>query len=294
MNLVIGSTGMLGMEICRRLRAAGQATRALVRRTSHGGKRQALQAIGTELVEGDLKDPASLRSACAGVEAVISTASSTFSRREGDSIETVDRQGQIALIDAARSTGVARFVFISYRDDPRIQYPLTEAKRAVEARLRASGLAYTIIQASFFMEIWLTPALGFDPIHGKVRVCGDGTGRVSWVSFKDVAEVAVGALRAPGARNATLEVGGPEALSPLEVVRMFEATGAAEITAEYVPEKVLWDQFAAARDPLQKSFAGLMLQCAAGDVIDISRTSALVPVRLTSVRDYVSAVMARA
>ena len=293
MNLVIGGTGMLGMEICRRLRVAGQDARALVRPTADAGRRRELEAMGVKLVEGDLKAPASLQAACAGVQAVISTASSTFSRQAGDSIETVDRLGQLALVDAAQAAGVDRFVFVSFRDNPRIQYPLTAAKRAVEGRLRASGLGYTILQASFFEEVWLTPALGFDPAGGRARIYGDGTRKISWISYKDVAQFAVAALQAPGTRGATLEVGGPEALSPREVVRMFEAAGAAEITSEYVPEGALWDQFNAAQDPLQKSFAGLMLQYAAGDAIDVAKANALLPIRLASVRDYVSTVMAR-
>jgi len=52
-----------------------------------------------------LKDPESLVHASRGVSAVISTASSTFSRQTGDSIETVDRLGQRNAVDAARSAG---------------------------------------------------------------------------------------------------------------------------------------------------------------------------------------------
>ena len=76
--------------------------RALTRPTADANKRAALVALGVETVTGDLKDAASLARACDGIEAVISTASATLSRQEGDSIETVDRQGQLALIDAAR------------------------------------------------------------------------------------------------------------------------------------------------------------------------------------------------
>jgi len=65
----------------------------------------------------DLKNPASLLQACEGVSAVITTASSTFSRQEGDSIETVDRQGQLHLIDAAERAGVRQFVYISIPPD---------------------------------------------------------------------------------------------------------------------------------------------------------------------------------
>src|SRR5438874_8008648 len=258
MTLVIGATGLLGMEVCRRLKATGHPVRALVRRTSDAAKRMELQTLGAELIEGDLKDPASLRRACTGVQSVISTASSTLSRQEGDSIQTVDLQGQIALVDAARAAGVQHFVFVSFRDNAAIQYPLTEAKRTVEGHVKASGMAYTILQASYFMEVWLTPMLGFDYAAGKVRLYGDGNGKVSWVSYKDVARIAVAALDQPAARNAVLNVGGPQALSPREVVRMFEAAGAAEIAAELVAEADLRAQLNSATDPLQKCFAGLM------------------------------------
>lgn len=292
MNLIIGATGLLGMEICRQLLSDGRPTRALVRQTADAGKRAELDSLGVELVAGDLKDRRSLDRACAGVRAVISTASSTFSRQEGDSIRTVDELGQIALVDAARAAGVERFIFISFRHGLPVPYPLATAKHAVEQHLAVSGMGYTILQASFFMEIWLTPMLGFDPVNGKVRICGDGTKKISWVAYRDVARVAVAALETPAARNLTIEVGGPEALSPREVVRMFEAAGMAEIAAEYVPTAILESQFAAADEPLQKSFAGLMLQYAAGDGINPMRMKELFALRLTSVRDYVSTQLA--
>lgn len=91
-TLVIGATGLLGQEICRRLTEAGCQVRALVRRTSDQAKRAGLERLGIELVEGDLKDPASLARACAGMQGVISTASSTFSRQTDDSIESVDHE----------------------------------------------------------------------------------------------------------------------------------------------------------------------------------------------------------
>jgi hypothetical protein len=87
-------------------------------------------------------------------------------------------------------------------------------------------------------------------------------------------------------------VGGPEALSPREVIRVFEAAGAAEITAEPVPVADLENQYLTARDPLQKSFAALMLGYADGDAMDIGPTLELFPLHLTSVRDYVSTVLA--
>jgi uncharacterized protein YbjT (DUF2867 family) len=293
-SLVIGATGLLGHEICRQLTEAGHPVRAVVRRTSDQAKRAELERLGVELVEGDLKDRASLARACTGVQSVISTASSTFSRQPGDSIESVDQNGQLALVDAAGQAGVEHLVLISFRENPNIQYPLTAAKRAVEHALKASGMDFTILQASYFMEIWLTPALGFDVANGKVRLYGDGSHPVSWISYRDVARAAVAAVSEPIARNMVVELGGPQALSPREVVRMFEAAGAGEIATECVPESALESQMNTATDPLQKSFAGLMLQCAGGDAIGGTTSRRLFPFQMTSVRDYITAQLGRA
>jgi uncharacterized protein YbjT (DUF2867 family) len=293
-TLLVGATGLLGPEICQRLTATGHQVRALIRPTADAGKRAALVALGVELAEGDLKDAASLARACTGVEAVISTASSTLSRQQGDSIETVDQQGQLALVEAARQAGVDHFVFVSFRENPAIQFPLAIAKRAVERALKASGMSYTILQASYFMEVWLTPALGFDVANGKVRLYGDGSRPISWISCRDVARAAAAAVTEGSARNMVVELGGPQALSPREVVRMFEAAGAGEIATESVPESALEAQMNAATDSLQKSCAGWMLQYAAGDAIDTTTSSRLFPFQATSLRDFISKQLAAA
>ena len=66
--LVTGATGFVGPHVVHALRARELATRALVRDPSRAAK---LQAWGVELVQGDVTDPASLRAACEGVDAVI-------------------------------------------------------------------------------------------------------------------------------------------------------------------------------------------------------------------------------
>lgn len=285
-NLVAGATGMLGVEIARLLGERGSKVRALVRATANPERLVDLKKLGAELVEGDLKDAASLDRACHGVRAVISTASATLSRQSGDSIQTVDLDGQMRLVDAARNAGVSQFVFVSFRNNPAIQYPLTRAKRAVEQRLKDSGIDYTILQASYFMEVWLSPALGFEYRNAKARIYGSGRTKISWISFADVAHFAVNVLGKEAARKATLEIGGPEALSPLEVVGIFESESGRKFEVEHVPEEALRAQLAGASNPLEQTFAGLMLQYAAADAIDMRRTLELFPARLTSVRDY--------
>ena len=161
MTLIVGATGILGGEVCRLLRERSRPVRALVRATSDPEKAARLQTSGCEVVRGDLKDRASLERACAAVDTVVSTASSTLSRQEGDSIESVDRLGQLALIEAAEAAGVRHFVLVSFGSVD-LEFPLQSAKRAAEDRLRRSAMTYTILQPSFFTDVWLSPALGFD------------------------------------------------------------------------------------------------------------------------------------
>lgn len=285
MNLVVGATGLLGSEICRLLAAEGKPARALVRSTSDPRKVAELERLQLEIARGDLKDRLSLEAACRGVTAVISTASSTLSRAEGDSIQTVDLEGQLNLIDAAKAAGVSRFVLISFPPVSN-EFPLQTAKRSVEEHLRTSGMNYTILQPACFMEIWLGPALGFDAANAKARIYGSGENKVSWISFKDVAKFAVATVDHPDARNEVVELGGPEALSPLEVVRTFEESQGRPFEVEHVPEKVLREQKETASDPLQQSFAALMLYYAEDSVIDMRETLRKFPVQLTSVQDY--------
>ena len=291
MNLIIGATGMLGFEICRLLAEQGKAVRAMVRETSKSETVERLRDLGAEVVRGDLKDRVSLEAACRRASAVVSTASSTQSRQEGDSIQSVDRQGQLSLIESAEAAGVRHFVLISFPNAD-IDFPLQSAKRAVEDRLRRGRMTYTIFQPTFFMEVWLSPALGFDLAHATAQIYGAGHNKISWISFQDVAKFAVAALDNPQATNAVIKLGGPDALSPLEVVRLAEQTVGKTVVVQHVPEEALRAQHGAATDSLQQSFAGLMLYYARGDTIDMADTLRALPVPpLKSVREYLRATL---
>jgi NADH dehydrogenase len=291
MILVVGATGYLGGEICRRLTAKGQQVRGLIRATSDPDTVARLRGMGVATVVGDLRDRRSLDAACAGVSTVISTATSVRSHQPGDSIETTDREGQSTLVDAARGAGVKRFVYVSYSGQIGTDDPLTVAKRTVEKRLRESGMTYTILRPSYFMESWLSPALGFDYGAAKATIYGSGQNKLSWISLGDVAEFAVRSLDAPTAKNAAIELGGPEALSPRDAVKVFEEVSGRRFELQQVPENALVAQRDAATDSLQRTFAALMLALAHGDPIPMGETLSRIPVRLTSVRDYAQRVL---
>ena len=292
MTLVVGATGLLGTEICRRLASAGKPFRAMVRKTSDPAKKDTLKQLGAELVEADVKDRASLDRACQGVTAVITTPTAIGSRQEDDTFQTVDLDGQKALVDAATAAKVEHYVFVSVSGNLGKQggNPLIDAKRAVENHLRQSGLSHTILRPTFFMEIWLSPHLGFDFQNAKATIYGSGKNKISYISLHNVADFALVALSNPAARNAMIELGGPGTLSPLDVVRTFEKLSGRRFETHFVPEEQLQTRKTAATNPVEQTFADLMLSAAHDDSIDMSDTFTKFQVRPKSLHEYAELV----
>jgi uncharacterized protein YbjT (DUF2867 family) len=143
------------------------------------------------------------------------------------------------------------------------------------------------------MEVWLSPALGFDYANASARIYGSGTNPISWVSFRDVAAFCALAVRHRAAERATIAFGGAEALSPLEVVSRFERIGGKPFRLEHVPESALLAQYEGAADSLQKSFAALMLGYARGDAMDMVPVIDTFGIKLTSLDEYARGVLAK-
>ena len=293
MILVAGATGYLGGEICRRLTTGRRPVRALVRGTSDPSAVARLRELGAEIVEGDLRDPASLARACRGATAVVSTVSTTRSRQAGDSLSATDEQGQLALVEAAEAAGVGKFVYVSFSAGVGGEDALTHAKRTVEQRLARSRMRWTVLRPTYFMEAWLGPALGFDFPNARATIYGSGENRISWISLGDVAAFAVLALDNPATDSQAMELGGPEALSPLEVVEIFEEISGRPFDIQHVPEEALRGQASGATDPMERAFATLMLGYAQGDEIPMEETIRRFPVKLTSVEDYAQAALSQ-
>jgi NADH dehydrogenase len=124
------------MDTCQHRPVKTKDVRILVRPQSNSAP---LEQVGAQLVSGDLKDPLSLERACAGADRVITTANSAL-RGGDDTVETVDRQGNRSLIDAAKAANVQQFVFVSaYGATLDSPVPFLRAKAETEASLRASG-----------------------------------------------------------------------------------------------------------------------------------------------------------
>jgi uncharacterized protein YbjT (DUF2867 family) len=293
MILVVGSTGMVGSEICRLLASQGKPFRAFVRETSDPAKVERLKGYGAQLVKGDLRDPASLKAACQGVNEVICTVSAMpFSYQPGmNDMQSVDTDGVTHLIETAKAAGVKQFIYTSFSHNINRDFPLRNAKRASEKSLQESGLVYTILRPSFFMELWLSPAVGFDAANAKATIYGTGDQPIAWVSLKDVAQFAVESLENPAVRNCVLELGGLESLSPHQAIKIFEKSTGKTFEVTHVPPEALQAQYDGAADPMQKSFIGLMQCYADGDPVDMRATQKIFAVKLTPLKDYAASVV---
>jgi uncharacterized protein YbjT (DUF2867 family) len=210
-----------------------------------------------------------------------------------DSLERVDGRGQIDLIDAAKDCGVGSFVYTSFSGHIDREFPFRNAKREVERHLKASGLSYTILRPTFYMEVWLAPISGFDYSNARAVIYGSGRNRISWLSFHDVAPFALMCIDNAAAKNATFELGGPEALAPLEVVQIFEDLSGRRFEIEFVSEQALSDQLTSGENSWWRSLAGLRRCYADGDIVDTRDLSQRFPMSFTSVRDYATRVLAR-
>lgn len=283
--LVVGAAGLVGAAATRRIRDLGCDVRALVRGDPQRPQVQSLVRAGVRVVSGDLCDPASLGRACESMQTVVCTATA-MPNAGGDALQRIDHDGVLALIDAAEQAGVQRFVYVSYSGNIRTESPLGRAKRDCEARLGASRMERAVLRPSLFMQVWLGPHLGLDLAQGRARIFGEGSAPVSYVSSEDIATFAAAAATRDGELRDVVEIGGPEPLSQLEAVAVFERVSGRTIRREYVPLSALEAQ-AQSPDPLSQTFGALMLACARGDVVLDARDAARrYGVRLTSLEEY--------
>lgn len=233
MILLVGATSRVGTRAIPMLLARGHAVRAMTRTPQ---KAEPLKKLGAEVVQGDLRNPASLARACQGVEKVLAAAHGFTAGEPDNNVHTVDDIGNRSLIDAAKAAGVQHFVFISILGvTPTSPMELFRIKYAIEEYLRASGLSYTILRAAAFMEFWA--AMVGEPIlkTGKTTIFGRGNNPINFVSAEDVAKFCVFALEDTQARNQVINVGGPENLTFNQVAECFETLSGRPAKITHMP-----------------------------------------------------------
>jgi uncharacterized protein YbjT (DUF2867 family) len=209
MILIAGGTGLLGREIIARLTARDASERVRVMTRDRQRAREFPGSV--DVVLGDVRSEADVSNATTGITTVISAVHG-FAGPGSPTPEAIDRDGNAHLVDAAKAAGVRHFVLVSVVD-ARSDHPMSlhRAKFAAEEHLKASGLGFTIVRATAFMERW-SLVLGADlATKGRAMVFGDGTNPINFVSVRDVADVVVPRACAEP-KGETIDVAGPENL----------------------------------------------------------------------------------
>jgi uncharacterized protein YbjT (DUF2867 family) len=266
MILIAGGTGTLGTEVVRLLTARGLEVRILTRDAA-----RAVHERGdlVEIVSGDVQDARAVERATAGARTVVS-AIQGFGGADPAGPQAVDRQGNTNLIRAAKEGETEHFVLVSIHGAaPDHPMELFRMKYQAEQELKASGLAWTIVRPTAYMETWGT--LIGEPLlkSGRTRIFGRGENPINFVSAKDVARFVELAVLDPAMRGEAVEVGGPENLSMEQFARTFQAVSGKAGKVGHVPLPMMRLMSVMMR-PVNPTLAG---QIQAGVVMDTHDSS---------------------
>ncbi len=194
--ILITTAGKVGSEAARLLGQRGVPVRVLVRNPE---KAAALAQTGVEVVAGDLAVPATIDAAMHGVSSVVLVSPALPAQ-------------ELQVIDSAVRTGVGHVVKITSKASMDSPIARRRGQAAIENRLIASGLGYTLLRNNAYMQnfLMLAPAIAKTGSFGSSA----GDGRIGMVDARDVAAVAAEIAAAP-ARHAgkTYWPTGPERLT---------------------------------------------------------------------------------
>ncbi len=235
MILVTGAAGFVGRRVVQALADTGQSVRAMVRGPSGAA---VLSGTSAETVMGDVRDRPALAEACRGVETVVHLAA-VIQESPGSTFDAVNYVGTRNLIEAARDSGVIRFVHVSaigVGSDPAYRY--FYSRWMSEEEVKRSGIDHTILRSSvgfgegdeFFNR--LAALVKLSPI---VPVFGDGRAAFQPVAVEDVARCVALSCRQGVLSGQTVEIAGPDRLTYDEMMDLVAETLGARIVKIHVP-----------------------------------------------------------
>ena len=214
--VVVGGTGLLGGQVVTALLDRGNRVRALVRPISDASR---LMRAGVEIASGDMMDPASLRRAMDGADAVVSTAAGYTRHSKGDTFE-IDTTGNRNLADAADQAAVRRFVLTSIVTcDQTPQVPHFWHKKLAEDRLEELGVPFVSLRPGAFLD--QITRMGGDPF-AKRRLFwfGSPTIPLTYVLTSHLAGYLADAVDAPGVDGQRIDIGWDRPVSMQEIAQI--------------------------------------------------------------------------
>ena len=232
--LIVGGTGTLGRQIVLQALTKGYPVRCLVRNFR---KANFLKEWGAELIYGDLSRPETIPPCLQGITAVIDASTSRPS--DLDIVKTVDWDGKLALIEAAKAAKIKRFVFCSTQNlDQFSNIPLMKMKQGIEVKLKQAQIPYTIFRLTGFyqglIEQYAIPILENLPIW----VTNENT-CVSYMDTQDIAKFCLKALQLPETENKTFSLGGPKGWVSTEIISLCEQLAGQSAKVNQIPLFIL-------------------------------------------------------
>ncbi|OGO33801.1 MAG: hypothetical protein A2W35_12675 [Chloroflexi bacterium RBG_16_57_11] len=223
MVVVTGASGYLGSHITRLLVQAGYPVRAMVRNRLTAQKEGRLAGLEVEWLEADVTRPDTLTPAVQGATAIVHTVAIAI-EKGGRTYEQVNYQGTVNLVDAMKTAGVNRLIYISQLGaDANLPFRFLASKGKAQNYVSASGLDWTAFQPSviwgpedefansFARLIPLTPFI--------FPIVGDETARFQPVWVDDVASSVLKTLDDKATVGMIYQLGGPEVLVLGEIER---------------------------------------------------------------------------
>ena len=232
--LIIGGTGTLGRQIVLQALTKGYQVRCLVRNFR---KASFLKEWGVELVYGDLTKPETLPPCLKGITAIIDASASRPS--ELDSLQKVDWEGKIYLIEAAQSANIQRFVFFSAQNVEQFRnIPLLKLKYGIESKLKKSQIPYTIFRLTGFyqglIEQYAIPILENLPIWVTKENM-----YVSYLDTQDIAKFCLRSLQLPNTKNQVFLLIGLKGWVSTEIINLCEQLGGQSAKVQRIPSFLL-------------------------------------------------------
>ena len=214
-TLAIGGTGNIGQGVVPALLAAGQQVRVLTRNPDGDVARSQAEA-GAQIAEGDLADPASLDTALEGVDRVYLATAPTDQQKE---------QALAALAAVKRTAPEAHLVRLSaLSPEPTLDFELGRQHSEIDEAVKSSGLRWTIVKPTFFMQNLIGAAPGVVADGNLYSPFKDGI--LPMIDLRDIVESFAAVLTSDGHEGNTYELTGPEAIGLDRFAEaLFKATG---------------------------------------------------------------------
>jgi len=216
--VVTGATGHFGRLVVENLLERGVPAEQIVAAGRRIDQLKDLADRGVQVRAIDFNDPASLREAFAGAQKALLISGTEVGQR------TTHHQN---VIDAARDAGVGLLAYTSVANADSTTLQLAADHQATEAALRASGVPFTLLRNSWYLENY-TGQIESYLQHGVV-IGAAGDGRVSAAARADYATAAAAVLTADGQEGRVYELGGDQAFTMAELAAQISAASGQDV-----------------------------------------------------------------